>query len=155
LLDDEKEFTYSVQNDQGQKLNLSLNLAGFTIDDIAEGHFFDKLGLHPFRSPWPAIIGDVMPGSVAERARLQPGDKILTLDKFLSFLGLVSVSLAIINLLPIPLLDGGHLFFYLIEWIKGSPITERTEYFFQQIGLTLLLGLMGLAIFNDLWRLFN
>jgi len=74
---------------------------------------------------------------------------------FLSFLGLVSVSLGVLNLLPIPLLDGGHLFFYLIEAIKGSPVSENTESVFQRVGLTLLIGLMGLAIFNDLERLFS
>jgi regulator of sigma E protease len=61
----------------------------------------------------------------------------------------------VLNLLPIPLLDGGHLFFYMVEFIKGSPVTENTEYFFQRIGITLLFCLMGLAIFNDLGRLFG
>jgi len=227
--------------------------------------------LRPYRSPWPAIIGEVMPDHAAEKAGLQYGDKIIALDDkpisdwsswaeyvnqrpgqdihadierngqrlklilipdningkgrmgvyapyftierynlwnsftngiektydmsiltlrlmvkmltlqvsyehisgpisiaqfagqsaqlglavFLSFLGLVSVSLGVINLLPIPLLDGGHLFLYSIEWIKGSPVTENTEFFLQRIGLALLLCLMGLAIFNDLERLFN
>jgi regulator of sigma E protease len=77
----------------------------------------------------------------------------LGFNVFLSFLAIVSVSLGIINLLPIPLLDGGHLFFYFIEWIKGSPVTETTEILLQQIGLILLLSLMGLAIFNDLQRI--
>jgi regulator of sigma E protease len=74
---------------------------------------------------------------------------------FLSFLGLVSVSLGVLNLLPIPLLDGGHLFLYLIEGIKGSPVSENTESVLQRVGLTLLIGLMGLAVFNDLGRLFS
>ncbi len=74
---------------------------------------------------------------------------------FLSFLALVSVSLGVLNLLPIPLLDGGHLFFYLIEGIKGSPVSENTESVFQRVGLTLLIGLMGLAIFNDLGRILS
>lgn len=74
---------------------------------------------------------------------------------FLYFLGLVSVSLAIINLFPIPLLDGGHLLLYLLEAIKGGPVTESTQSLLQRVGFTLLLGLMGLAIFNDLERLFG
>ncbi|OQW95837.1 MAG: RIP metalloprotease RseP [Beggiatoa sp. IS2] len=74
---------------------------------------------------------------------------------FLYFLGLVSVSLAIINLFPIPLLDGGHLLLYLLEAIKGGPVTENTQFLLQRVGLTLLLSLMGLAIFNDLERLFS
>jgi regulator of sigma E protease len=72
---------------------------------------------------------------------------------FLSFLGLVSVSLAVLNLLPIPILDGGHLLLYLIEGVKGSPLTENAQLLFQRVGLTIIIGLMGLAIFNDLGRL--
>ncbi len=271
LLDDEQEFLYSVKNQQGDEYDLTLNLQGVTIDDMAQGAFFDKLGMRPFSPPWPAIIGEITPDSAAERAGLQPGDKMIAMDNqpisdwstwakyvserpgqdieaeiernnqklililrpenvngkgrmgvyapyfvterynlwgsftkgvektwdisvltlrvmvkmltlqispkhisgpitiaqfsgrsaelgivvFLSFLGLVSVSLGVINLLPVPLLDGGHLFLYLIEWIKGNPVTENTEFFLQRIGLTLLIGLMGLAIFNDLERLFN
>ncbi len=74
---------------------------------------------------------------------------------FLSFLGLVSVSLAVLNLLPIPLLDGGHLFFYTLEFIRGKPLPEEWEYLLQKIGLTLLISLMGLALFNDLTRWFS
>jgi regulator of sigma E protease len=74
---------------------------------------------------------------------------------FLSFLGLVSISLGIVNLLPIPILDGGHLLLYFIEWVKGGKVTEMTERLLQQIGFVLILSLMGLAIFNDLERLFQ
>jgi len=74
---------------------------------------------------------------------------------FLSFLGLVSVSLAVLNLLPIPILDGGHLLLYLIEWIKGSPLTDNAQLLFQRVGLTIIIGLTGLAIFNDLDRLIS
>lgn len=69
---------------------------------------------------------------------------------FLYFLALLSLSLCIINLLPIPILDGGHLLYYLIESIKGSPVSERAMIAGQYVGLALLAGLMGLAIFNDL-----
>jgi regulator of sigma E protease len=72
---------------------------------------------------------------------------------YLSFLALVSLSLGIINLLPIPVLDGGHLFLYLIEWIKGGPLSEQSLFVFQRIGLVLLVLLMGLALFNDINRL--
>lgn len=74
---------------------------------------------------------------------------------FLFFLGLVSLSLGIINLMPIPLLDGGHLLLYTMEWFKGSPVAESTQIVMQKIGLTLVLALMGLAIFNDIDRLFS
>ncbi|MFT3898350.1 MAG: RIP metalloprotease RseP [Thermomonas sp.] len=68
---------------------------------------------------------------------------------FLSFLALLSLSLAIINLLPIPVLDGGHLLYYLIELAKGSPLSERAMAAGQYLGLALLAGLMGLAFYND------
>ncbi|GLQ97148.1 RIP metalloprotease RseP [Dyella mobilis] len=75
------------------------------------------------------------------------------LDRFLEFLGLVSLSLAIINLLPIPILDGGHLLYYLIELIKGSPVSERTIIAGQYVGLALLVMLVGLTFFNDIHRI--
>ncbi|GAA5006608.1 RIP metalloprotease RseP [Pseudoluteimonas lycopersici] len=68
---------------------------------------------------------------------------------FLYFLALLSLSLAIINLLPIPVLDGGHLLYYLIELAKGSPLSERAMVAGQYIGLAALAGLMGLAFYND------
>lgn len=75
------------------------------------------------------------------------------LTPFIKYLGLVSVSLGILNLLPIPVLDGGHLLFFAIEGIKGSPVSERVQLFFQQIGIALLVSLMMLAMFLDIDRL--
>ncbi|MBE9568702.1 MAG: RIP metalloprotease RseP [Proteobacteria bacterium] len=72
---------------------------------------------------------------------------------FLSFLAVISVSLGVLNLLPIPMLDGGHLFYYLIEMIKGSPVSEAFEMRGQQVGIALLALLMSIAIFNDIQRL--
>jgi regulator of sigma E protease len=72
---------------------------------------------------------------------------------FLNFLALLSLSLAIINLLPIPVLDGGHLLYYLIELAKGSPLGERAMAAGQYVGLALLAGLMGLAFYNDILSL--
>lgn len=74
------------------------------------------------------------------------------LSEFLRFLAIVSLSLGILNLLPIPILDGGHLAFYLVEMVKGSPVSERVEAIGQRIGLALLLALMTLALYNDLVR---
>ena len=74
---------------------------------------------------------------------------------FIQFIAIVSISLGVLNLLPIPVLDGGHLFFYLIEAIKGSPLSEKSQLIGQQIGIALLLSLMGLALFMDIERLFN
>jgi len=71
-------------------------------------------------------------------------------DWFLYFLAAMSLSLAILNLLPIPILDGGHLLYYLIELIKGSPLSERAMAAGQYVGLAVLAGLMGLAFYNDI-----
>lgn len=72
---------------------------------------------------------------------------------YLTILALLSLSLAILNLLPIPLLDGGHLLYYLIELVKGSPVSERAMVAGQFVGLALLASLMGLAFYNDILQL--
>jgi regulator of sigma E protease len=73
---------------------------------------------------------------------------------YLTFLALISISLGVLNLLPIPPLDGGHLMFYIIEILKGSPASERAIEFGQRVGIALLLVLMAFAFYNDLTRLF-
>jgi regulator of sigma E protease len=79
----------------------------------------------------------------------------LGLSSFLFFMGLISLSLGILNLLPIPMLDGGHIVFYLIEWVKGSPVSEKIQMAGQYFGLMALAALMGLAFVNDILRLFG
>ncbi|MFI3216463.1 MAG: RIP metalloprotease RseP [Methylococcales bacterium] len=74
---------------------------------------------------------------------------------FLKFMGLISVSLGVLNLLPIPVLDGGHLFFFAIEGLKGSPVSESIQLFFQRIGIVFLGLLMATAMFMDVGRLFQ
>ena len=74
---------------------------------------------------------------------------------FLGFLAFVSINLGILNLLPIPILDGGHLMFYGIEAVKGSPVSEAMQELGQRIGMALLLTLMMLAFYNDLLRIFS
>ena len=71
---------------------------------------------------------------------------------FLGFLVLISLSLGFLNLLPIPILDGGQIVFQLVEWLKGSPLSERAQAFGQQVGIALLILLMGVALFNDIAR---
>ncbi len=73
---------------------------------------------------------------------------------FVGYLALISISLGVLNLLPVPLLDGGHLMYYLAEIIKGSPVSDRVLEVGQRIGMTVLAMLMALALFNDLSRLF-
>jgi regulator of sigma E protease len=72
---------------------------------------------------------------------------------YVTFLALISISLGVLNLLPIPLLDGGHLMFYAIEVIKGKPVSERAMELGQRVGLALLLVVMAFAFYNDLNRL--
>jgi regulator of sigma E protease len=72
---------------------------------------------------------------------------------FISFLAVISVSLGVLNLLPVPMLDGGHLVYFLIEIIKGSPVSELFELRGQQVGMVILALLMSVAIFNDIQRL--
>ncbi|TVO77660.1 RIP metalloprotease RseP [Sedimenticola selenatireducens] len=77
------------------------------------------------------------------------------LTQFLKFLALVSISLGVLNLLPVPVLDGGHLLFFMIEAVKGSPLSESAQVLGQRLGLVILLSLMTLAFYVDLSRLFN
>jgi len=276
---DNKEIKYTVRTESDSERSVFLDLHNLSVDDIAQGNFFDEVGITPFRPPFPAIVGGVADNSAAERAGLLKNDKILSLDDqkisawtewanyvaerpdqeiqaivernseqitlvlvpenlegkgrmgvyalknysipdefmtteryglinaflkgiektwdtsvltlrllgkmltlevsaknisgpitiaqfagktaqigivpFLYFLGLISVSLGVLNLLPIPMLDGGHLFFYTIEGLKGSPVSESVEEILQKVGIVLLAGLMSLAMFNDLERLFS
>ncbi|MCP4877884.1 MAG: RIP metalloprotease RseP [Gammaproteobacteria bacterium] len=75
------------------------------------------------------------------------------LEPFLGFLAIISISLGVLNLLPVPMLDGGHLFYYVVEVFKGSPVSEAMEIIGQKIGIVLLFCLMSIAIYNDLLRL--
>jgi len=101
------------------------------------------------------VTGDVSlnnlsgPISIAQGAGVSAG---YGLTYFLSFLALISVSLGIINLLPIPMLDGGHLLFYVIEWVTGKPVPERIQETGFKIGGALLFMMMSIAIFNDISR---
>ena len=72
---------------------------------------------------------------------------------FLNFLAYLSISLGVLNLLPIPVLDGGHLLFYLIEWARGRSLSDRVQGWGMQIGISLVIGVMLLALVNDLGRL--
>ena len=77
------------------------------------------------------------------------------LDSFLAFLALISISIGIINLLPIPMLDGGHLLYNIAEWISGKRLSESVYVATQKIGLAILLSLFLVAIYNDIFRIMN
>lgn len=77
------------------------------------------------------------------------------LARFMDFLAIVSLSLGVLNLLPIPILDGGHLMYYIVEILKGSPVSDAAMEIGQRIGIVLLLMLMSIAFYNDIMNLFN
>jgi regulator of sigma E protease len=110
------------------------------------------------RTLWKMVTGKASveslsgPISIAQYAGQSAAIGLAT---FLGFLGIVSVSLGVLNLLPVPVLDGGHLLFYLLELVKGSPVSEAAQLLGQKIGIALLLALMSLAFYNDLVRLFD
>ena len=115
-----------------------------------------EMSVLTLRFLWKMLRGEVSvknlsgPISIAQYASLSAEDG---LGRFLGFLGIVSISLGILNLLPIPILDGGHLLYYLIEAVRGRPLSEEAQYAGQRVGLLLLVGLMGLAFYNDIARL--
>lgn len=96
---------------------------------------------------WKGVSGPVTIASYAGQSA-QVGWKA-----FLTFLALVSISLGVLNLLPVPVLDGGHLMYYMVEFFKGSPVSDRTMEIGQRIGLALLGLLMACALYNDINRL--
>lgn len=77
------------------------------------------------------------------------------LASFLAFLAIISLSLGVLNLLPIPMLDGGHLLYYFIEFIKGSPVSNQVQELGMRIGMFMILMLMSVALYNDFIRLFG
>jgi regulator of sigma E protease len=74
---------------------------------------------------------------------------------FLSILAVISISLGVLNLLPVPVLDGGQIVYQLVEAVKGGPLTERAQIIGQQVGILALLLLMSFAFYNDIARLFG
>ena len=104
------------------------------------------------------VLGDVSVKNVTgpiQIAQFAGYTASIGLVSFLSFIAIMSVSLAVLNLLPVPVLDGGHLLYYFVELAKGSPLSDRAQAVGQQVGLTLLIALMGLAFYNDILRLIN
>jgi regulator of sigma E protease len=107
---------------------------------------------------WRMMLGQVSlrnlsgPVSIAEYAGQSASQGA---SAFLDFLVLISLSLGFLNLLPIPILDGGQIVFQLVEWVKGSPLSERAQAYGQQVGIALLILLTGVALFNDIARQFS
>jgi regulator of sigma E protease len=107
---------------------------------------------------WKMVMGEVSlknisgPITIADYAGKSAQ---MGIASYLGFLALISISLGVLNLLPIPLLDGGHLMYYVVEIIKGSPLSERAMEIGQQMGMMMLFTLMAFAIYNDINRLIS
>jgi regulator of sigma E protease len=105
---------------------------------------------------WKLVVGEASlknisgPVTIAEYAGVSAA---IGFSAFVGALAIISISIGILNLLPIPVLDGGHLFYYLIEIVKGSPVSEKFEAAGQRVGIVMLAGLMCLAFYNDIQRL--
>lgn len=110
------------------------------------------------RMMWKMVIGEASvknlsgPLNIADFAGQSAS---LGLAQFLKFLAVVSVSLGVLNLLPVPILDGGHLLYNTIEWVRGRPLSEYAQGVGVQIGLIMLVMLMSVAFYNDLTRVFG
>lgn len=132
-------------------------------------HDFLDAGAKAFRETWEksvfslVMLGKMLTGEVSWRNLSGPvaiadyaGQSARAgIDYYLKFMALVSVSLGVLNLLPIPVLDGGHLLYHILEVIKRGPLSERFMEIGQQIGLAILLALMAFAFFNDINRLLS
>jgi regulator of sigma E protease len=107
---------------------------------------------------WRIVTGQVSaknisgPISIAEFAGISA---YLGVTAFLAFLAIISVSLGVLNLMPVPLLDGGQVVYQLVEAVKGTPLSERAQLLGQQVGIALLVVLMSLAFYNDISRHLN
>lgn len=147
--------------------------AGVHLDEGMGDHLRSEWRLGPAPALWAAIkktwdmsaltvrmFGEMIVGRVSTENISGPitiavyakSSAVAGLAPFLSFLAIVSISLGILNLLPVPVLDGGHLVFYLVEAVKGKPVSERTEMLALRIGIGLILVLMSLALYNDFAR---
>jgi len=107
------------------------------------------------------VLGKLITGEAALRnisgpitiAQYAGQSASIGIDHYLNFLALISISLGVLNLLPIPVLDGGHLLYFLLEAVTRRPVSERVQIYGQQFGLVILIGLMGLAFYSDIARL--
>lgn len=124
-----------------QALKRTANLAWLTLD-----------------AAWNMVLGNVSwrnisgPINIAQYAGYTAESGLVP---FLAFLAIVSISLGVLNLLPVPVLDGGHVLYFAAEFVKGSPLSEQAEIMGQRVGVALLMLLMGFAVYNDLVRVFS
>jgi regulator of sigma E protease len=115
-----------------------------------------KMSLFTLQSIKKLIEGLISPKNLSGPitiAKVATASAKAGLESYLSILALLSISLGVLNLLPIPVLDGGHILFYTIEWLKGSPVPQWAQNIGYQIGLVMVVCLMFFALYNDIGRL--
>lgn len=134
-----REISYGPLEAVGESLSRTWNMSVLTLESLKK-MLFGELSVKNLSGP--ITIAKVAGAS----AQSGMGD-------FLNFLAYLSISLGVLNLLPIPVLDGGHLLFYLIELARGRPLSDRVQGWGVQIGISLVIGVMLLALINDLGRL--
>ncbi|XBT45074.1 RIP metalloprotease RseP [Pseudomonas viridiflava] len=134
-----REVSYGPLDAVGEGLSRTWNMSVLTLESLKK-MLFGELSVKNLSGP--ITIAKVAGAS----AQSGVGD-------FLNFLAYLSISLGVLNLLPIPVLDGGHLLFYLVEWARGRPLSDRVQGWGGQIGISLVIGVMLLALINDLGRL--
>ncbi|HDS1816877.1 TPA: RIP metalloprotease RseP [Pseudomonas putida] len=134
-----REVSFGPLEAVGEALSRTWNMSVLTLESLKK-MLFGELSVKNLSGP--ITIAKVAGAS----AQSGVGD-------FLNFLAYLSISLGVLNLLPIPVLDGGHLLFYLVEWARGRPLSDRVQGWGVQIGISLVIGVMLLALINDLGRL--
>ena len=134
-----REFERGPVESLGAAVVRTGDLVGFTLESI-------KKMIQGLISP-KNLSGPITIAKVAS-ASAKSG-----LESYIGFLALLSVSLGVLNLLPIPVLDGGHLLYYIVEMLAGRPVPEKVQIVGYQLGLFLILGVMALALYNDFARL--
>lgn len=137
--DMKRSFSYGVIGAFGQSLKRTWEMSAFMLESIKK-----------------MIIGAISPKNLSGPitiAKVASASAKSGVEAYLNFLALLSVSLAVLNLLPIPVLDGGHILYGVLEWITGKEVSERVQVLGYQLGLFIIVGVMALALFNDLSRL--
>ena len=141
-------------------------------DDASEYYYFRQFGVLPaigeaVERTWDSsvftvkMLGRMVTGDVSIKnisgpiniAQFAGETAQRGLTYFIGFLAIVSISLGVLNLLPVPVLDGGQIVYQLVEGLKGSPLSERAQILGQQVGIFALLLLMSFAFYNDIVRL--
>ena len=158
-----------VDDDQGRRRQVGLP-PGDTLPDSLYGE--KRLGVlsaipEAIATTWDKIgftlemFGRMITGSVSAKNISGPLNIAeyagATLERgfvdYIDFLAIVSISLGVLNLLPIPMLDGGQIVYQSVEGVTGRPVSERLQIVYQQVGVVLLLGVMSLAFYNDIARI--